>query len=388
MTDLGAAPADRVARPTLHLAADGAPADLVPAWAEQLVTRAERLVFDAPLWAFLAVVAVLDVVKNGVAEDANLPVWLRIAAAFPHDPHLPPAVRYQQGSPIGPALAHLLGVTSTAGYAGLHVAALVAGLVVLVAGLWRRGGRLAVGVGVVAFFATPLSNLLLSFGSQDPFTFLFASLAVLAESPLLALVAGAGLGVSHLEVGAFTVAAVVVLRLLGPPRARPAALVALGAGLLGGAGLTVAYEHAAGAGVAARASFIEQAGLRTLGADFTAELPTWLFSVLSAFWLFAAVAVTRLWRHRATRAAVAFALAAGAVTVVTLDETRVYALLTWPLVLWLALEAARRLDTAAVRRLTAVCFLAAVVVPRIVVFEGHPSVSYAAGFVTRLFGHL
>lgn len=388
MTDLRR-PAPRVDPGLLELApVPERPAPLVPAWCRRLADGAEQLVFEAPLAVFLAVVAVLDVVKNGAAGDANLRVWLRIATAFPDNPHLPASVRYQEGSPVGPALAHLLGIRTTGAYAGLHVAVLVVALAVLVVGLHRRGGRVAVGVGVVAFLATPLSNVLLSFGSQDPFTFLFASLAVLADGPALSMLAGVGLGVSHLEVGVFVVVSVAAVRTLSPEPTGRAGLVALAAGLVAGAAATVAYEHHAGAGAGARAGFIEQTGLRTLAADFTAELPTWLFSTFSAFWVFAAVAVSALWRRRAVQAAVLLALAAVAVTVVTLDETRVYALLTWPLVLWLGLEATRRLDTGLVRRLTAVTFLVAVVVPRIVVFEGHPSVSYAAGAVTRFFAHL
>jgi hypothetical protein len=241
---------------------------------------------------------------------------------------------------------------------------------------------------LVAFLATPLSNILLSVGAQDPFTFLFASMAVLFESPLLAVVAGAGLAASHLEVGIFTVVAVTVLRVLDDRPLRPATAMGLVGGLLATAGAVVGYEHHAGVGLSARASFIHRTGLRVLLGDFLDELPTWLFSTFGAFWLFAVVTCSRWWALRTVRALAVLATGAGLVTVVTLDETRVFALLTWPLVLWLTLLAVRRLEPGTLRRLTALTFLAALVLPRIIVFEGRPAVSYASDLIGPLLRHL
>jgi len=211
------------------------------------------------------------------------------------------------------------------------------------------------------------------------------TVVVLFESPWLALVAGAGLAVSHLEVGIFTIVMVIVSRVLDGRPTKLTTIAALIGGIAAGTVGLELYEHHAGISAEARASFIKQAGIRTLLTDFFDELPTWLFSTFNVFWLFLVCLYGRIWRNKVTRAAIAFALVAGLVTTVTLDETRVFALLTWPLVLWLAVHATRTFDAKLVRRVTALTFVAAVVVPRVIVFEGHASVSFAFYFVTKFF---
>jgi len=363
----------------------GSPVGVPPPWWESLVARVETFVFEEPLWIFLVVVGLLDVLKNGMAEDPDIGFWLKISSAFPNAVHIPSGAKYLMASPIGPALAHALGIHGYLPYATLHMAVVLLGFGILVLGLYRAGGRLAVGAGVTAFFATPLSNILLSLGAQDPFTFLFMTIVVLFESPVLALLAAAGLAVSHLEVGIFTIVTVIVLRILDDRPVKLTTVAALVAGLAGGTVGLELYERHAGVSAEARASFIKQAGVRTLVTDFFDELPTWLFSTFNAFWLFLVALYGRVWRHKVTRASIVLASVAGAVTVVTLDETRVFALLTWPLVLWLTVHAARTFDTRLVRRVTAVTFVAALVLPRVIVFEGHASVSFAYYFVTKFF---
>jgi len=388
MTDLVREPvrqASLAAVGAVELDPIGSAPGTAPPWWERLVARAEAFVFDEPLWILLVVIGLLDIVKNGMAEDPNIGIWLRIARAFPNPVHIPSGDQYLMASPIGPALAHALGIHGYLPYATMSMAVVVLGFAMLVVGLHRAGGRLAVGVGVIAFFATPLSNVLISLGAQDPFTFLFMTVVVLFESPWLALVAGAGLAVSHLEVGIFTIVMVIVLRVLDDRPTKLTTIAALIGGIAAGTVGLELYEHHAGISAEARASFIKQAGIRTLLTDFFDELPTWLFSTFNVFWLFLVCLYGRIWRNKVTRAAIAFALVAGLVTTVTLDETRVFALLTWPLVLWLAVHATRTFDAKLVRRVTALTFVAAVVVPRVIVFEGHASVSFAFYFVTKFF---
>ena len=65
-----------------------------------------------------------------------------------------------------------------------------------------------------------------------------------------------------------------------------------------------------------------------------------------------------------------FGVAAVALTVVSADETRVFALVTWPAVLWLCLRAVEVVPADLLRRVTAVTVVAATVVPRVWVEGG------------------
>lgn len=53
----------------------------------------------------------------------------------------------------------------------------------------------------------------------------------------------------------------------------------------------------------------------------------------------------------------------------TLDQTRVYALVSWPVVLWTVLWASQHEDLGMLRRLSAVTLLAGFVLPRIIVWS-------------------
>ena len=245
---------------------------------------------------------------------------------------------------------------------------------------------MGLGVGIIALFATPLSNVLMTLFAQDPFTFLFASLAVLFESPFMGLVAGFGLAISHLEVGVFTIAILLALRAVDTTRRTSWTASVPGlAGLVGGAVGVELYVAHAGAGLEARGSYISLVGPARLFKSFLYELPTWLYTTMSAFWVFVASLWTRLPDRRVRR--VLF-LAFGAATVATMftnDETRVFALLMWPVTLWFALYSTRAFSTPLVRRVTALTFVAAVLLPRLAVAGGHVWGSNFAYLLDRLF---
>jgi hypothetical protein len=83
-------------------------------------------------------------------------------------------------------------------------------------------------------------------------------------------------------------------------------------------------------------------------------------------------------------------LEAGAVTVFVLDQTRVAALLTWPLLVGAVIVAARDIDgRELLKKLAVACFLLGMIVPRVIVWEGRvhtSSASFTAMLVTDTLG--
>lgn len=339
-----------------------------PFW-EAVIGSSERLVFDTSLVVWLPVLAAISLIKNGVGETPNIAVWITIARSFPNSPPIPRGSNYQLSLPVGPALAHVFGDYTTAGYAALHLVIALLAMTVMVVGLHRAAGRVGVGVGLVAFFASPLSNVMFTWlGQQDPFTIGFAAAAALFESPIVLLLAGAGLGVSHPEVGAPVVLALGALRLLDSERRSAMAALGLIGGFAIGVAGTVAYERHAGGSPGAAVSFVRAAGVSTMARQFVSEIPTWLFTTLGAWWFFLG-ALGRSFMDRTVAVVMAsLAILATLATVVTVDRTRVFALIILPAVLWLCVRAVKVVPLAAVRRATAITFILAVAIPRLIVW--------------------
>lgn len=350
-------------------------ARVLPFW-ESVVGGTERLVFDSRLVTWLLAVWWIMFLKDGVGSAPATPIFVKIARAFPGRPPIAPATTYLLSSPIGPAPAHMLDTLTFRSYVALHFCVALLASAVLVVGLNRFGGRVAVGVGTVAFFASPLSNIMFTWlGQQDPFTIGFATASVLFDSPLVMLLAGAGLGISHPEVGLLAVLSVAALRSVDIDRRSVTSGVWLAVGFGFGAAVTVAYEDSAGSGTLAVVSYIHDVGLQNLVRDFLAGFSTWLFTTLGACWFFLGSTGRNVLSKSLSVVVVVVGAVATLITLFVLDETRVFALIVWPSVLWLSVRACRVVPEPLLRRATAITFLLAVAIPRIVVWQGASYVS-------------
>jgi len=338
---------------------------------DTLVERVERLAFSLRLWQLGVGLLVVAGLTNGVWHTPNLPEYLAIAHEFPRAPVLGGG-DYILSSPLGGAIASWLGIRSELGFVLLHLAVLLAGLVALVITVFRKFGDLAARAVMVVLFSSPLANLLLSWlGQPDPFTFIAASAIVVLDAPVLLVLATLGLGANAFEQGIFIVGGAAALRLFGESlrgasgesegesggasRRRGVVRVgAMGVGLVAGKAALEAYHRHYGITPDDRFAFVLFVGFGGWFSRFFANFGTWLFSIFNAAWVAGALLVFF------------------AVPVATsLDETRVYALISWPVLLWLTLWAVRRECAAVARRLVAITLLAGVVLPRVIVWEAN-----------------
>jgi hypothetical protein len=284
---------------------------------------------------FVVAMIAVSLFRNGFGQMPRLHFYaIDYVNALPGVPARVPLEQWQLWSPIGPIVARLLAIHSVGGFTALHACVIVTGFVVLVVGVRRTRGSLAMRVVVVAFVALPISVVLQSWtGSYDAWVFTFSTLIVVCGSRQVALLAGLGLALANFEQGLVIVALLTLIawtRTEGSVARCAASAVGLGVGRLA----LGFWLHAHGVrhgrldvvrhdGVPYLASVAgrhwELLGLGLLGTG----LP-----------LVAAIASSRRRECLLTLAVLGVAVAA---MLVSTDETRVFALVTWAPLLALAI---------------------------------------------------
>jgi len=280
-----------------------------------------------------------------------------------------------------PSLARLLGQTAPHEYARLHLVVLVVGLAACVAVAQRRYGyRTARTLTVLLAVAPGVTVSMQWLGQPDALTFpLGVALALVGRRASLVLLAVL-LGLTHPEQAVFIVVAAAVVRGVldeGPPvrdAARRAGtdLVEMAGGVVVGRLVTEVYLRASDITILRPRSQLLRQGLDDFLDHHLQEPAPLLYLLWGPLWLLvAAVVVVLLLRRGAgvpvRRWVVLGVLALGllAPVAVTLDETRVYAMLTAPVLAGAAVLLARHRGTRALAsaRAAAVLLVVALVVP-------------------------
>jgi len=322
--------------------------------------RSGRAAGQAALWWAAGIVAAL--LHAGLWATPNLETFASAAAAFPGAPSVaggPGDYVLATLSTIG--LGHLTGWTDSHEFARLHLLLVVTVTAGLVALAWRRGGLvLARGLAVV-LAASPLVSVSLQWlGQPDIVTGGSALAAVLVRRHRWIVALGLVAGWTHPEQALLAFAGVVLIRWAWPEPDRSEAEAAGGRRQLAldataaiGSVLLAAVTARIWLAVAdvtisrSRVEFLEL-GLPAFAEHHAAEPAALVWNLLGALWLLvaalgAAAAWTR-WRPGGGRLALSgLAVAAAALvpTFLTLDETRVFAVLTAPVLAAIAWFVAR-----------------------------------------------
>ncbi len=300
-------------------------------------------------WWFLSVAVAL--VHNGLWSTPNLETFAGAAAAFPASPG-------SAGSPGDYVLATvstisvagLLGWTEPHEFARAHLLLVVAGSGAITWLAWRRGGLALARAVSVVLAASPLVTVSLQWlGQPDPLTGGCALAAVLVRRrwavAALALVAG----LTHPEQAVLAFAGVVAVRWAWPPdpdgtepctrsgarRVAVDAAAALGSVVVGA---VLGRVWIAAAGVTISRSRVEylEVGLPAFAEHHLTEPVALAWSLLGPLWILVAVLVVGVlagwWRadggRRPAWTALGVLVAALPAVFITLDETRVFAVVT------------------------------------------------------------
>lgn len=335
----------------------------IAALGDAVVERAASLVLDRPFWLVIAVLTLVRFVKAPVEAWNLLDHELMLARTLPHLPHFARDDWFLMTSPTGPVLAHMLCFVSERMYLALHVNIIASGLIFLLIATFRQRGERAARLVALMLVASDVSIFLgNTIGGYDPFTFIASSFLVLASTPLAVVVCSAALGLFHFEQGLLIA---VALFIVGPKRSigrKQQAILTFGGLLVGKLALTV-FLAAIGAPLNPRITYAGEEFFITLGMAIQ-FFPAMVYAAMGPAWVWL---VALMWKVGPRWGQVRrgfFALAFLSVPMmVTMDETRVYALLSWPVLMTLMLVAERRASEANLRLLVGVTAIAMIVLP-------------------------
>lgn len=319
-------------------------------------------------WIALGLLVLLWRAGWGTFPDSE---WLAtvIVPALPSVPPLDPLAQYSMSSPLGPFLASILRADTASSFELLHLVAVVVFALVVGFLVVRRHGWGAAALVGAAFVGSQTSVVLVAWiGSYDVFTVGLLSALVVVRDRRVAGALGLVLAFAAFEQSVFVLLALLLLAVVGIGGDRLRLAWAAGGLVVGRIVLEVWL----------RANDVTHGRwwfFRTLGVDrvlgmFVRGLPWFVIAGLGATLLAVVVAIVALPSRRARAAVVGVLLAALVPTALSLDQTRVFAVLTWPVVMALLVDHAGRAGPASSRRLAGWTLALAAVVPGLFVWEG------------------
>jgi hypothetical protein len=365
-----------------------------------LFDRSVERLFAWPFWLLALLVLGANILTQGVWMVPNLDVVYLMARDVTRDPYPGSIMQFLFSSYLMPLVAYGVGLNkSPAQYFVLCALVLLIGLALGFGLLRRRFGDETARMVMLLFGATPLINVLLTWiGYGDPLTVALPMLLMALPSPVLRLPVSFLLAIAHFEQGVVIVALICALLPFidadQTVRRRWLSVAAMVVGLAAGRIAMELYFQMHNFQIENTRStlvFAKVGVLRFL--SDTARYPlVLLFSVMNVSWLAWLLIVVGSWRSDRRLFFVlvlGLGLCLGA-TVVTLDQTRVAAILTWPLVVGAVIVAARDIDgRALLKKLAVACFLLGIVVPRVIVWEGKihtSSASFTGMLITDTLG--
>jgi hypothetical protein len=320
----------------------------------------------APIWLLTAGAFAVTILLHGVGPADHMFLEVDIA----RDPFSGVMSLPNQGwlflSPLLPLIGAAVGATTSTSLAWLHFVlafVIVAGCGYLVA---RWIGATAGRLFVLAWFLSPESSQTVTQLGQFDIATIGAATFIAAGPAWACGAGGLVLGFNHFEQGIFAVLACVVLRVvIGGRSIRP--LIVAGVGLAAGKLLLTGYLAAAGVtdATSARADFVSSVGLEGFWQVWRGHLPVLVFSVYGLLWL-PMIAWWRTVDRRSLGWLIGVQVAFTLPVLLSYDGTRVYATMTWPLVIGCVAWAAT-LDRATLRPWVNWLTVAGALIPRVMI---------------------
>jgi hypothetical protein len=315
------------------------------------------------------VVTAYVLIRCGFGTFPALDLLMQISRGYPSIAVLEPMAQYLHYSPIGPLVGHVLGVQTATSFQVMHVAVFVVAMIAIAVVVARRYGSKVAWVVVVAFVTSQTAVVMAAWiGSYDVFTWLFGSAIVLTRRRGVAIAIGTLAALSAFEQTLISVVLLGAVEGWRRPRSTTVYLPALGGLVVGRVLLSIVLRR--GGAAHDRFFYLRHSGISRFLHQFAHVLPVLVVTslggaVIVVVWCLGAIA-------RAERTRWLFALAVALIPcALGEDQTRIYANITWPLILAITLRAGPLLRRRSRRAMTALALAAGLVIPPIYFWAGH-----------------
>ena len=171
-------------------------------WTRKLADASQQFLFQSPVWAYIAAIHALMLVKTGLWAMPNLILTRQIAQNPFVNPFADPFAHYLFWNWLTPWLAWLVGASGEIAFFLFNLAFLVAFNAGVVWLLWRDLPPRSARLGLLAFAALPASTTAWFWLSTDALTLcLLLAAVVWRRHWLLMPIIGVLLGMQHFEQG-------------------------------------------------------------------------------------------------------------------------------------------------------------------------------------------
>lgn len=354
------------------------------------VEAIQHFIFLSSRLTLVTTVVAVTILKSGIWIMPNLDASRRLAENPFVNPFSNPETHYLVWNWLGPWLAWLIGATRPVSFFLLHLAFTVAFSATVISLCFSRLSDRNARVAVIIFALLPVSATAYFWVGMDAITLFLMAIAFLYPGKWAwALLVGTLLGMQHFEQA--LVASLLLLFLIAGRRwlgeQAPASITwccCLVIGAVAGKALLVALFNHVGLAVAIERAFWMTALWPSVLKQFILHAHYTVWSVLALGWL---VFVKELSRGRSAVPVALGLLGASALLVLVFDQTRVLAIVTFP-ILWVSWMQEEALLETLDDRFVAWLFLGWLVVPWAWAFGGFPQWSVLPYDIAFLVGTL
>jgi hypothetical protein len=304
--------------------------------------RTQKLLFEESFgWFFLVILAVL-LLRNGIWVIPNIWASLKFSQNLAVNPLPGHPLQYLLSNFLSPLAAFLLHLNGNLiSYTIMHLVFLILGLWAVLWLINRKFGGIASRASAIFFLSLPISSVVTTWLGYDVFTFILGSFLVLVRHPVSGLCVGFLLGLNHFEQGLFIILGLAwVVSFSEEENSKFRFLPAL-IGLVAAKAALIGYFELMNFNISAgRYSVTRSIGLKRLAELHLRGCMPILYSTFGVGWLLVLKMYNDL--HAASRKmidhSIAACLALFAVMLIGVDETRVFTLMTWPILLFIILK--------------------------------------------------
>lgn len=346
--------------------------------ASNLLQRVIKFIFGIHFWLFYSFILIISGLQNGLWGGLQTYLLFLISEdIFKNTLATHPLDQWMYTSFLGPVLAYFTFFNqSVYTYIVLQFTIFFVFFPLLILALRHRHGDFSARTFLLFFFLSPLANILLTWlGTPDMLTILLLMLFIIfIDKPPVVFLAIFLLSINHFEQGAVVCISVIIFSWI-TGRNRIASIFALIALILGKISLDWYFvSHNFGVEYS-RLDYVEDAGRYQYFRAFLSNPFALFFSFYNLFGIFLAAYLVYFGKKsRITIAFLVYNVMAFLVVLITLDQTRVFAMLTFPAVLLLLtspqFQQLEESEKDFFKQVLAIIFILGLWMPRFVVWNG------------------